>query len=163
MLRFPQLHSGIIKVDGPWGVMMSLLRRFVEHFPVTNGSGGALAFGDVLYVSGNREVSQAIATSSAAADYVGVAAEPAAAGAQVVMATGNIARVRMESGLIPAANEQVFVSASDSGAATNVQPVGGGEYVMQIGWIWDASMYDDGVYMYCDVLLNRCCEPIAVG
>lgn len=158
MLHYPKLHSGISKIDSAWGAMISLLRRFVEHFPVTNGSGGELAWGSIVYVSADRAVSAAIATGQDTADWVGVTQKTAAAGEQVVMATGNITRIRMATGLVLTPNEPVYVDASTAGVGTNVAPVAP-NYVAQLGWIYDASIYDDGTYNYADIILNRCCEP----
>ena len=145
MLHFPKLHSGSVKIDGAWATMISLLRRFVEHFPVTNAARETIPWGSLVCVGSlDRTVDMALATSAGRARWVGVAAKDSEDEEQLVMATGNIARVRMETGLTPSFNEPVFVSASTEGTATNVQPVGGGEFVAQVGWIWDASIYDDG-------------------
>lgn len=163
MLHFPKLHSGSVKIDGAWGSMINLLRRFVEHFPVTNVARAPIPIGSVLNIGGPRSVDMAIANNVARADWIGIAAEYSEDTEQLVMATGNITRVRMDAGLTLNFNEPVYVSPTTNGVATNKLPVGPGEFVAQIGWIWDASIYVDGVNMYADVIINRCCDPVAVG
>lgn len=160
MLSYPKLHTGIPTIDQTWEKLIYTLQQFVQGHPVTVAAGAEI--GDVVYMgAGVRQAVPAIATSSAAADWAGVMGEPVAAGARGVMQTSDVQLVHFEAALALAGGQPVYVSPNTAGRATNVAPVGIGQFVSRIGIITDASAYAPG-NLYAKVLIPRCCVPSPV-
>ena len=163
MLKYPKLHSGITTIDEQWGKLVTKLQKYVEHHPVTNASGGALAKGDIVRAdAGVRQAVLALADSEAHAEWIGVldGSPVVAAGAKTDMATSNVQLVRFVDALTLVEGTPCYLSEVTAGAASNALPATG--FVIRVGIIVDASMYVTLSNHYALVLLGRCCTPTEV-
>ena len=108
-----------------------------------------LEIGEILYVSDTDTVRLAIASAtltSNAADpskIVGVASESMTSGETNIKVIGEgTASVKFEPSLTLSAGDEIFISASISGSATNIIPTGSGNIIQSIGFVKNASAYD---------------------
>lgn len=158
----PKIHSGSIAVDQAWEKLCRWLQTKVEHERVWNDEATALVRGEVLYLTaGDRRAHRALADAGGAgvtAEWVGVSAEPSAAGTQVVMRDSGYALVRFEDGLDLVEGTPCFVSDTVAGAATNEEPLSPA-FSSRIGIIGNAQGYVTVTNHFAWVFLGKCCAP----
>lgn len=123
----------------------------------TNGEGVAITEGQVTRISADDTVMLSVATTdTAAADYIGVVADSSiASAASGTINTLGVANVRFETGLSLGAGNEVFISATTSGSATNVRPTTSGNIAQSIGFIRDATAYNGVTNLLAEVDLVR--------
>jgi hypothetical protein len=160
-----------VEMKGNAGPIQNAFRRLVrqiqtevEHKRVTNASGSDMAKGDIAYLqAGDRQAYLTDASAEASSRWIGVIAEPIADGDRGIMRCDGLAYVRFEVGLGAIGDsdegQQVWLSASDPGAATTREPDPG--FVSVLGILADATNYSDD-NPFCWVILRQCCAPTEV-
>lgn len=128
----------------------------------TNGSGSNLLLGQVLYISSSDTVSLANAASASSGNiadpsrFLGVVGDAIVSGTNTVnVISEGTASVRFEQSLVLSAGDEVFLSTSVSGSATNVQPDSSGSVVESIGFVKNASAYDGNTALNAIVHLSK--------
>lgn len=164
MLKFPKLRSGFPTIDAQWEKLCTILQKYMEHHPVTNGTLDAMAKGDIVRASGDREVSLALADTSDNAEWVGVldGVPVVPAGAKTDMATSNVALVRFEDGLTLNEGQPCYLSGTVGGAATTFANLDVANFSIRVGIVVDASDYVTVDNHFAHVLLGRCCAPAEI-
>jgi hypothetical protein len=143
-------------VKNSWFKLGRQIQTEVEHKRVTNSTGNAMVRGDVVYcIDGDRQVALADANALATAEWVGIMAEPAPAGAQRVMRTSGLALVKFIDGIAPIAGTPAYVS-NTAGAASNAD---NGDFGIRIGIIADPTGYS-AINPFALVVLGHCCAPV---
>lgn len=128
-------ESAASPVKQAWDGLIRDIQKYVEHNRTTNGSMANLARGDVVFASGQGEVSAAIAD---VAEYpVAVCAMDIDIGDNGIVRTAGYAYVRFADDLTLVGGTPAYVSAAVAGRATDVLP----NPARRIGIIADASGY----------------------
>jgi len=155
-LRYPD-H----RIRRAWSWLCRVVETKIEHLLATNGSGGNLTRGQVVYFSGNNQVDLASAAAvDAHPEWCGIVVDAVWSNGDVSpVRTDNVAYVRFEAGLNPAAGDAVYLSATEAGSATTAAPAAENTWVVKLGVIVQADIYAVG-NPFCWVLLNNCCEAI---
>lgn len=158
--------------NGPFKqAFQSLIREIQKRISATyvhNTSGLTLVRGqNVAYTTGDREVALSDATSESgsqkSARGIGVVLKTSVPnGAWFVMRTDDLTYQLFEPDLDPppVAGDPVFLSSATPGLATNVEPVGGGDFVTKIGTVADGTIY--AAETACYIEQKYCCEPVVV-
>lgn len=120
---------------------------------VTNASGTTLETGEVVRISADNAVTRSQA--DAAPNYAGTVGAVSSGGpnGQIVTVVNNgKGYVKLEPGLAPSPGDNVWVSATVAGSATNVSPPN----ELILGVIKDTSMYDGvtNLLVYADLSIN---------
>jgi len=158
MIFYPQLLSASQQLKANAAGLIRRLQTTVEHIRVTNAEAAddMLRGHIVCLTAGVRQALLAQADDLGTSEQVGVCCEDIDVDATGIVRTNGKAWVLFETlDPAPLAGEPAYLSASDQGLATNVAPVGVGDYIVQIGLIEDASSY--ATLGGCYVQLQRCC------
>ena len=156
------IESAASPVKQAWDGLIRDIQKYVEHNRATNGSMADLARGDVVFASGQGEVSAALADINGE-DNIAVCAMDIDAGDNGIVRTAGYAYVRFEDGLgTLVGGTPAYVSGTDFGRATDVPPVP----TRRIGIIADGSVYNGvlgvGYNPFALVCLGYACAPVTV-
>jgi len=99
-----------------------------------------LSLGQLVYLSGNRQVSVSDRTDLASIYVLGVASKAAPAGGVLEIAKDGEAVVLFETGLALNPGDPIYLATN--GRASNVAPAAPGEALVEIGELLDASGYN---------------------
>jgi hypothetical protein len=123
----------------------------------TNGEVSAITEGQIVYISANDTVKLTDASSlTVAANFIGAVGESSiAASSSGSIEYEGVINVKFELSLALSAGDEVFLSGSTPGSATNVKPSGSGNVVQSIGQIKDVGTYDGSSNLLAEVHLVR--------
>lgn len=109
-----------------------------------NGEAIAISRGQLVYISDTDEVSLAIAASNNnLANPIGVVKDATIdSGLTGIIGSNGVFQVRFESGLSLVAGQEVYLSSTTSGAATNIRPATAGNIIQPIGILKDILSYN---------------------
>lgn len=121
----------------------------------TNGEATAITRGQLVYVSTTDTVMLADASSNNdEARAVGaVVNNSVAASGSAIIGSHGLFRVRFESGLTLTAGQEIFLSASTAGSATNVSPSASGNIIQSLGTLKNLLSYDGSSNLLAEVQL----------
>lgn len=151
------VESAASPVKQAWDGLIRDIQKYVEHNRVSNVSGVALARGDVVYASGQGEVTAMIADAGAPEENIAVCAMDIATGDTGIVRTAGYAYVHFENDLTLVGGTPAYVSAATAGLATDAAPA----LARRIGIIADASGYSNA-NPFALVCLGYSCAPTAV-
>jgi hypothetical protein len=142
MFKTIDLQGLMGPIKNAWLKLNRYIQTHVEHARVINTT--------------PKQIAPAIGTSAAAAEVVGVMAEPMAANGQAVMRTHGYAYVKFETDLSLTEGTPAFLSATAAGCATDNSPNPSTAWVSKLGIIADATGYSNA-NPYAYVVLGNCC------
>ncbi|MFA5053219.1 MAG: hypothetical protein WC565_04135 [Parcubacteria group bacterium] len=158
------VESAASPVKQAWDGLIRDIQKYVEHNRATNGSLVNLARGDVVFASGQGEVSSAI-TDIDGEENIAVCAMDIAIGDSGIVRTTGYAYVHFEDDLTDfIEGEPAYLSDSFAGRATHEAPIG---FPKRIGIIADVSGYQGnpllpGYNPFALVCLGYSCAPVAL-
>jgi len=145
-----------------WDGLIRNIQNYVEHNRATNSSGTDMARGDIVYASDHGEVTLAIYDGMALEEPIAVCAMDIDDGDNGVVRTNGYALVHFEDGLTLVEGTPAYLSGSDAGQATDVDPGGG----VRIGIIANATGYNGvpgvGYNPFAYVCLGYTCAPFSL-
>jgi len=156
------VESAASPVKQAWDGLIRDIQKYVEHNRATNGSLVNLARGDVVFASGQGEVSSAIADVDGE-ENIAVCAMDIDIGDNGIVRTTGYAYVHFEDNRNLEEGTPAYVSATEAGKATNDEP----GIVRRVGIIADASGYNGvpggvGYNPFALVCLGYSCAPVAL-
>lgn len=122
----------------------------------TNGEATSITRGQLVYISSTDTIMLSDASADDdEADVVGVVVNtsPVTAGSAAIIGSSGVFTVRFESGLTLSAGQEIFLSASTSGSATNVRPSSSVNIVQSIGTLKDTLSYNGVGNLFAQVHL----------
>lgn len=123
----------------------------------TNNQGAQITAGDICFINGEDSVGLSLADSisNLNSNYIGVAETDSNDGEEFNILFEGVVPVRFEPSLTLQAGEEIYISASTLGRATNVQPSSSGEVIQSIGFLRNALTYDGALDLIAEVNLIR--------
>jgi hypothetical protein len=121
----------------------------------TNGEAGAITEGQLVYISTTDTVKLASAASNnSLAKMVGaVGVTSIASSSSDSIRSEGITNIKFEISLTLSAGDEIFLSPSTAGSATNIRPSGSGNVIKSIGSIKDPGTYDGNTNLLAEVHL----------
>jgi hypothetical protein len=157
MFKTIDLQGLMGPIKNAWLKLNRYIQTHVEHARVINSTANPIGKGILVYQTTTpKQIAPAIGTSAAAAEVVGVMAEPMAANGQAVMRTHGYAYVKFETDLSLTEGTPAFLSATAAGCATDNSPNPSTAWVSKLGIIADATGYSNA-NPYAYVVLGNCC------
>jgi hypothetical protein len=121
----------------------------------TNGEAGSITEGQLVYISTTDTVKLASAASNnSLAKMVGVVGVTSiATSSSDTIRSEGVTNVKFELSLALSAGDEIFLSASTAGSATNIKPSGSGNVIKSIGSIKDLGTYDGNTNLLAEAHL----------
>ena len=110
----------------------------------TNDEGSTINQGELVYLSGVDNIKLAVATSNNAPSIIlGIVQDTTilnAASGSIV--SKGVVSVKFEASLTLSGGDEIFISSTTSGRATNIRPSGSGNVIQSLGFVKNDSTYD---------------------